>query len=265
MLEPLRPRVRLIPMTRALAIPVLALVLLAGCGSAEQPKGSSAGDTPESASPTASPSASVDPCDQSEEGFAIARNLAKVDVNGDGTRDQVGLVEPARSGCPPMVAVNVAAGSVGPGITAEIPAGEPAVRSAFGVDVPGRQGALVVTRQVHPRGGFQLRVFALADNVLAELKVDGRPLVPFIALDVQEHPLSIDCAGGGVVITEAVAHEPAGVVFAWDIKRTSYAVDGSQVTRGPTKEVADNVLPDQLDKNYPDLVKYTAFKSCRAG
>lgn len=263
--EPLRPLVRLIRMTRALAIPVLALVLLAGCGSAAKSKGDSAGDTRESASPSASPSASVDTCDKSEEGLVITRNLAKVDVNGDGTRDQVGLVEPARAGCPPMVAVNVAAGSVGPGITAEIPAGEPAVRSGFGVDLAGRQGALVVTRQVHPRGGFQLRVFALDNGVLGELEVDGRPLVPFIALDVQEHPLSVDCADGGVMITEAVAHEPVGVVFAWDIKRTAYAVDGNQVTAGKTTEVADNVLPDQLDKNYPDLVKYTAFKSCRAG
>jgi hypothetical protein len=249
-------------MTRALALLVLALVLLAGCGSAEQPRDGSAARTSESASPT--PSASVDSCDQSEDGFVVTRNLAKFDVNGDGTRDRVGLVEPTRAGCAPEVAVDDVVGSVGPGVSTEIPVGEPPVRSAFGVVVPGRQGALVVTKQIHPRGGFQLRVFALDNGVLAELKVDGHPLVPFVALDVQEHPLSVDCADGGLVITEAVAHEPVGVMFAWDVRRTSYAVNGNQVARGATTEVADNVLPNQLEKKYPELVGQKMFASCRA-
>jgi hypothetical protein len=82
---------------------------------------------------------------------------------------------------------------------------------------------------------------------------------------VQEHPLSVDCTNGGVVVVEAVAHQPSGVAFAWDIKQTSYSLDGTAVTAGPTKEIADNVLPAQLDAKYPDLVKHTAFKSCRAG
>ena len=81
---------------------------------------------------------------------------------------------------------------------------------------------------------------------------------------MQEHPLSIDCTDGGVVVTEAVAHEPHGVIFAWDIKRTSYAVEGGEVTAGATEEIADNVLPGQLAAKYPDLVKYSAFTSCRA-
>ena len=131
--------------------------------------------------------------------------------------------------------------------------------------VPGRKGELLVTRQDHPRGGFQLRVYAAGDGKLVELEADGHSLVPFVALDVQEHPLSIDCTNGGVVITEAVAHEPPGVMFAWDIRRTPYVVDGTEVTAGKTEEIADNVLPGQLDAKYPDLVKYAAFKSCRSG
>jgi len=247
-------------MTRALALLVLALVLLAGCGSSEQAKGGSAADTSGSADSTPSARASVDRCEQSGDGFVTTENLATFDVNGDGAGDRVGLVKPTRAGCPPAVAVD----GVGSGVSAEIAAGEPPVRSAFGVVVPGRQGALVVTKQVHPRGGFQLRVFAFDNGVLVELKTDDHPLVPFVALDVQERPLSIDCTDGGVVFTEAVAHKPAGVVFAWDIQRTTYAVEGNAVTVGETEEIADNVLPAQLKAKYPDLVDYSAFKSCRA-
>jgi hypothetical protein len=89
--------------------------------------------------------------------------------------------------------------------------------------------------------------------------------LPFLATDVQEHPLSIDCGEGGLVVTEAVAHEPVGVVAAWDIKRTTYVVDGLHLIPGATAEVADNVLPNQLASKYPDLVRHTAFTSCRAG
>ena len=116
-------------------------------------------------------------------------------------------------------------------VHAQLPVGGPPVTKAFAVAVPGREGALLVTRQDHPRGGFQLSVYAAGPDGLVELKTDGHPIVPFVALDVQEHPLSVDCTDGGVVLTEAVAHKPAGVTAAWDIQRTTYAVDGGEVTK----------------------------------
>ena len=121
----------------------------------------------------------------------------------------------------------------------------------------------MVTRQDHPRGGFQTRVFAVAGDGLAQLEVEGRPLVPFVATDVQEHPVSIDCGDNLVTVTEAVAHEPAGVMFAWDIKQTTYALQGVTVTKEPTTEIADNVLPAQLKQRYPELEKNAVFPSCR--
>ena len=54
---------------------------------------------------------------------------------------------------------------------------------------PVSDGQLLVTRADHPRGGYQLRVYA-ADGRRARPSstVDGQPLVPFVATDVQEHP-----------------------------------------------------------------------------
>jgi hypothetical protein len=188
----------------SLAAPVAALVLLSGCGSADEPDAGSTGGSAESSAPAPSPTG-----------------------------------------------------------TPSLP-GEPPVTSTFDISVPGLADPLLVTRQDHPRGGFQLRVFAAEDGSWKELEVDGHSLVPFVATDVQEQPLSVDCAKGAIVVTRAVAHEPAGIAFAWDVQRTSYAVQGSQVTAGETEEVADNVLPKQLPTTYPGLGKHEAFTSCRS-
>jgi len=240
-------------MTRALAVPVLgtvlALVLLAGCGSADQGSGDAAG-----AEPTPSDATSTGKCPQT------TKTIAQADLDGDGTKEPVEVATGGDATCPDTLSVISQ-----PPVSVELPTGEPPIGSGFGVAVPGRTGELLVTRQDHPRGGFQLRVYAAGDGKLVELEVDGHSLIPFVALDVQEHPLSVDCTNGGVVLTEAVSHEPPGVMFAWDIKRTSYAVEGTEVTAGRTEEIADNVPPGQLDAKYPDLVKYAAFKSCRSG
>lgn len=189
---------------------------------------------------------------------ANARILARVDLDGDGHADNVKLA-PATAECPDLLVAEVGSAY----LSARLPAGGPPPATAFGVSVPGGAGALLLTRQEHPRGGFQLRLYAVGTTVLSELRVEGRPVVPFVALDVQEHPLSVDCMDGGVTVTEAVAHRPRGAVFAWDIRRTPYAVDGTVVTRGPTREIADNVRARRLEVTYPDLLAHTVFRSCR--
>jgi hypothetical protein len=244
-------------MMRLLAGPLMsvaALLLLAGCGSAAPSTGDSSAGT------SGSSVAKVGQCPADSPAVSSARTIASLDLDGDGQGDEVKLTN-ADGDCPDLLFVKHGDAFV----SAQLPVGEPPLSTAYGVNVPGRNGELLVTRQDHPRGGFQLRVYAAGPDDLAELKVNGHSLVPFIALDVQEHPLSVDCTSGGVVVVEAVAHQPSGVAFAWDIKQTSYSLDGTAVTAGPTKEIADNVLPAQLDAKYPDLVKHTAFKSCRAG
>jgi hypothetical protein len=186
-----------------------------------------------------------------------AKTLTSADLDGDGTAEAVKLTKVAGE-CPSTMFAKLGDGYV----ASTVPA-EPQVTSAFGVD-PGSGGNLVVTKADHPRGGYQLRVYAASTDELVELKADGQSLLPFVATDVQEHPWSIDCSDNGLVFTEAVAHEPVGIAAAWDIKQTTYTLDGTTVTAGPTKEVADNVLPPDLSQKYPELVKHSAFESCRA-
>lgn len=227
-----------------------ALPLAGGCGSAEP---SSAEQTTEAAPAT------VGSCPADSPAVGAAKTVASLDLDGSGGPEPVRLTA-AGSDCP-----NVLFAEVGDRyFAAPFPGDQPPLSRAFGVALPGHQGELLVTRQDHPRGGFQLRVFAAAADRLAELRVKDRSLVPFVALDVEEHPWSIDCRDGGLVLTEAVTHEPAGVVFAWDIKRTTYSLEGAEVTAGPTEEIADNVLPEQLSTKYAELVRHAAFPTCRA-
>jgi len=248
-------------MTRTSAVPLLgpllSLLFLVGCGSADQRSGEDAGSGPsESSSPFASTDASA--CTPGEGATRIAEVLTSVDLDGDGTADPVSLTG-SKDPCPGRLWAEIGDRNM----AVALPADEPPVSSAFAVAIHGRTGEVVVTRQDHPRGGFQTRVFALAGDEFAQLEIDGRALVPFVATDAQEHPISIDCGNNVITVTEAVAHEPAGVMFAWDVRQTTYALQGVTVRTGPTHEIADNVLPAQLKQAYPQLEKNAVFPSCR--
>ena len=242
-------------MTRALvrtSMLLIAVLCLASCGSPETEKNGGSAATEKAAS------AKVGQCTADSPAVVAARTITTADLDGDGKSEAVKLTAPDGD------CANVLFAKAGEAfVHAQLPAGGLPLSKAFAVKVPGREGALLVTRQDHPRGGFQLRLYAAGPDGLVELRTDGSPIVPFVALDVQERPLSIDCTDGGVVLTEAVAHKPAGVMFAWDIQRTTYAVEGGEVSAGETEEIADNVLPAQLKAEYPELVDYSAFKSCR--
>ena len=240
-------------MMRTLAVSAAALFLLGGCGSADPE------EKPAAESGSTAGTATVGGCAADSQEVTGAKAVAGVDLDGDGQTEAVKLTADGGK-CPGLLFAKQGDGYV---VTkAAVPA--PPVASAFGVALPGQDAQLLVTRQEHPRGGFQLRVYAAHDGELVELKHGGETLFPFVATDVEEHPASIDCADNGIVVTEAVPHQPVGVVAAWDVQRTTYTLEDGKVTAGPTDEVADNVLPKQLAGKYPDLVEHAAFASCRA-
>jgi hypothetical protein len=230
---------------------VVLVLSVAGCGSAEHA-------SKEHVDPDTTGRATVGSCAVDSPQVRSARRIASVDLDGDGDGDQVRLT--AQGGeCGNTLFAELPDGVV----STALAAGTPPVTSGFAVAPAGADRQLLVTRADHPRGGYQLRVYAATPDQLTELKSDGKTLFPFVATDVDEHPASIDCSEEGIVVTEAVPHEPVGVVAAWDVERTTYAVADGKVTAGPTEEVADNVLPHQLEAKYPELVRHAAFPSCR--
>ncbi len=136
------------------------------------------------------------------------------------------------------------------------------LRSAQRVIVPDRDGDLMAIREVHPRGGFQEHLYAYADGKLAEVKTSGGDLpVPFVATDTRGGYESVSCADNGFVVRQAVAHEPPGVVFTWDVQETSYQLDGATAKPSGVKEVKDNVLDQYLRRDFPELVGREMFRS----
>jgi len=239
--------VRPIGMKALVLCALVAPLVLAGCGDS--------GDPPRASS---SPSSSTSAC----RGQAAAPPVdVKADLDGDGARETVAYWGPSTE-CPsePSLTAVVAGKEVRALVQDELPltAGDLHV-----VRISGRTGELLLATAHHPRGGFQARLIGYADGKLEELTVDGSPIFPFVATDVLTDPISATCVDGGFAITTARRHEPVGVVAAWDVYRTTYAVDGNAVTAGAATEIADNVLDKDLPKKYSDLVHYRLFESCR--
>lgn len=237
LLRPTRMRMRV------LGVLLVLPMLLAGCGDAG---GDDAGSTP-------SPSTTA--C----RGDGSPVPLTKADLDGDGALDDV-YFTPASGSCPAGLGSSVKGLARAPVLTWDASG---AADGAAAVRVPGRTGDLVLLLERHPRGGFQTHLYGYSDGSLAELEASGQPLFPFIATDVLTDPITARCVDGGFEVLHARRHEPIGVVPAWDVDRTTYQVDGNDVTNGATTEVADNVLEKDFQKEYADLVEYKLFENCR--
>jgi hypothetical protein len=192
---------------------------------------------------------------------ADAVAVAKADLDGDGVKETIDYQQ-ASTHCGPYLVVTVDGRATTAALDEDLP-----VRAggSFAISVPGRTGDLAVLSQEHPRGGFQVVLAGWsAGTGLSTLNVDDRPIFPFVATDTLSTPLSASCTADGFEVTRATAHQPIGVVPAWDVERTAYTVNGTTVTSGGTTKVADNVLDRQLRTRYADLVHHRLFGNCRA-
>ncbi|MGO4258938.1 hypothetical protein [Marmoricola sp. RAF53] len=246
MTEPTRPGGRRTGMRNFRVLGAAALLaFVAGCGSSGDSDASGSASSPE-VSNAVCPHATGSPDFQ-------------LDLDGDGTPDDVAQV-PASGGCPAVLEAHVGDDTLQAELDGDLP-----VTSFAAVRFTGRDGDVLLTTQAHPRGGSQTRLFGYDARTFAELLADGKPVFDFVATDAPTEHVSAACTADGFAVTEAVAHQPAGVVPAWDVYRTPYAVAGNDVTAGARTEVDDNVLESQLPSKYPDVVKGAMFENCRAG
>lgn len=134
---------------------------------------------------------------------------------------------------------------------------------AQAVTVPGRDGQLLAAQEIHPRGGTQWHLYGVEGDRLSEILAGGQPPIPFIATDTQpQPPMTVACHGTGLRILQARAHEPAGVLFTWDLDRIDVAITGNEATvSGPT-EIGDNLVPSIMARQHLDLVKKQMFVGC---
>lgn len=233
---------------RRLVVGAMLVVLLAGCGDE--------GDDRSPTGPSTSPSDSDAGClERGDVGLVTI----DADLDGDGAAEEVAYSGP--KDCPggPVLMADVAGQFVTAPVEDELPVTR---RDLKVVQVPGRAGQVILATPHHPRGGFQARLFGYADGSFAELTVDDSPIFPFVATDVTTTPLSARCIPDGFELLEAQAHEPIGILPAWDVFRTTYSVEGNTVTKGERTEIADNVLDEELSRDYRPLTKYQLFENC---
>lgn len=237
-------------MKRTLLALALLAIVLAGCGDGE-------GDV--TAEPTAAEtSGGIQPCTPSP---GAASELIDVDVDGDGKDDAIVLERASEPDdpCPtgPRLMVSVAGTGVPVPFDDSLPVTAADVR---GVTVPGHTGELVLVVQNHPRGGFSAHLSSLADGSMRGVLSEDGALAPFVATDAPTAYVSARCTKTGIEITKAVAHQPVGVVPAWDVERTT--IPGTDLTEGVTEEVADNLRQGQFEGRFPELVRNSLFENC---
>jgi hypothetical protein len=132
----------------------------------------------------------------------------------------------------------------------------------------GAPDLVLLTTRPHPRGGTQPHLFAAAGEPgrharLAEVTVDGGPVLPFLATDGGGAPVGATCTpDGGIAVDTATAHQPPGIVLAWDVTRTTYAISGGHARRTGSSLVAEAAADPALRRDRPDLFSGALFRGC---
>lgn len=132
------------------------------------------------------------------------------------------------------------------------------------VQVPGDGHRLLLTRQAHPRGGFQYHLYVEVAGDQVELTdANHNPVVPFVATDTRPTTLvSADCGPGGFTVSEAEPVRGSGAL-SWDVYRTSYRLDGSQAIPLRHRKVYTGLSDKRLRSRLADLHDGRMFASCQ--
>jgi hypothetical protein len=185
--------------------------------------------------------------------------VAKADLDGDGQPSTVRL---AGSGASPCADRLLADGGVWADVGGLALVPDPA--TVVHLKGAGAPDLVLLSAEPHPRGGWQPHLFgAGGETGLTEVTSEGGPVVPFVATDGGAPPMTATCTpDGGISVVTAVAHEPPGVVLAWDVTETTYTVkDGHAETTG-SKMVEEAAADPLLRKERPELFDGTLFANC---
>jgi len=216
-----------------------ALVLVcAGCGTA----------TEETSEGTAPPDVVLyDGCRTDDPALDRADVVAEADLDGDGAMNEVAHV--------PAGADGACAGALFTTFNGDPSAlATPGLGSVAVVALPGGDRELLLVRgSGHSRGGYGQTLVGGGGRQLGQVLADGRPLVGFVATDGGAAPSTVRCtADGGLASVTASLHEPPGVVLAWDVRTTTYRLEGNRAVR--VASTLDEAVTDpHLQSTLPQL------------
>ncbi|HET8718895.1 MAG TPA: hypothetical protein VFM50_14215 [Nocardioidaceae bacterium] len=238
---------------------LLVVVLAGACGGQNGTGGSGGG----SGDGSAGGAVLFGDCRTSDPALAQAHRVAVADLDGTGRPEKVGFV-PASADGPCAGALVATVGGTTRAVRVDDVRGP--LQSATVVHLRGSGQELVMLRgKNHPRGGYLLHLYAAGSGGLSELLVDGRPVLGFVATDGGAAPATATCTpGGGIATWRATAHQPPGIVLAWDVRRSTYEVEGTQLRRTDQQLVREAVADPLLREQMPALFDQEAyFADCR--
>ena len=185
------------------------------------------------------------------------RPVARADLDHDGRDESVRLVTAGR--CAGSLVV----------VRDRVPTGIDV--SALGLRAEGARvvrphggGELVLVRSRERGAGLeQAHLFAAPGQRLRELRrPDGAPLLPAVRVGGRTAPQAASCAPrGGITVVVATAHEPVGIVLAWDVTTTTYDVRHGRV-RSRSTEVLRAVAEPVLHRQAPELYAGRLLGDC---
>jgi hypothetical protein len=197
-----------------------------------------------------------DGCRTDQPALRNATKVAHADLDGDGRPSEVTHVPATSGGCADALVTMLG------GRLAAMPV--PGLTSVAVVDLRGSGRDLLLVRgRGHPRGGYQQLLVGGARQRLGEIRAGGRPLVGFVATDGGAAPATVTCTpDGGVATVTATTHAPPGVVLAWDVRRTTYTLEGNRAVR-TSSTLDEAVIDPRLERRLPQLFDPEgAFADC---
>ena len=227
---------------------LILLTLLAGCA---RPVGS--------VPPSASQWGDCTMADADSGGRVVVR----ADLDGDAaTREVLKLFAPGEGPCAGGLVLRSGSGVSGIDV-AHLGLDPAHVRVAF---LRGRPREAVIVAPSRPRGNgaVQTHLFVpTGGGHLAEVEEHGRPLLP-LAAPRDGHAVTATCAPTGRVdVWTGTPHQPAGIVLAWDVRRTTYRIDAGRALRDASHLVENGTADPTMRTKMPRLFDPTgALSDC---
>jgi hypothetical protein len=186
---------------------------------------------------------------------------ARADLDGDGTVETVRLVTGGTGGCADSLIARMGPAVAGTSVTG---LGLVAARArTVHLKGPGAPDLVLLPGAPHRRGGAQMHLFGARSDRLAEVTAAGEPVLPFVATDGGSAPMTATCrAHGGIAVWTGTAHQPPGIVLAWDVERTTYDIRNGSAVHPRTTTIVRAAADPLLRKQRPELFAGRLFADC---
>jgi len=185
--------------------------------------------------------------------------LVHADLDADGDAEGVRLTGSGAGACAGSLTAEVDGTVVGISVrTLDLVA-----QQAIVVPLTAKRDVVLVRSRTSSTGQWQPHLFGLDGGSLSELTDGGRPVLPAVHTSRGSAPMDATCTpSGGIAVLTAKAHQPPGIILAWDVTRTAYDVRGDRAVRTGNPMVKEAAADPLLRKEMPGLYDGRLFADC---